>query len=126
MAKDEKKGLPTKDTVRNTEEDTIVKDGKVQPIYKAGDPSTLSGNDIPNDAIEDVPKDEAWVEEKEGKIAPQADAGTVEEPIADPDLKRFAKREGDEEYEGQKADGFDEATTVTGQKTKAHKTKSGL
>lgn len=126
MAQNEKKGLPTKDTVRNTEEDTLVKEGKIQPQYKAGDPSTLSGNDIPNDAIEDVPKDEAWVEEKEGKIAPLDKAGTVELPIKDADLTRFAKREGDEEYEGQKVDGFDDATTMTGQKTKAHKTKSGL
>lgn len=78
------------------------------------------------DAIEDLPVDKEWVETSEGTIAPQANAGQSEEPIADPQNTRFAKREGDEEYEGQKAEGFDEATTVTGQKTKGHKTKAGL
>lgn len=78
------------------------------------------------DAVDDLPAESPWVEEKTGTIAPQANAGKVEEPIADDQNKRFAKREGDEEYEGQKAEGFDEATTITGQKTKGHKTKAGL
>jgi hypothetical protein len=68
-------------------------------------------------AVDDVPADKAWVEEKEGTIAPLANAGTTEEPIADDQNKRFAKRD---------VEGFDDATLVTGQKTKAHKTKSGL
>ncbi len=130
MAQNEKesKGLPTKDSVRKTDEDTIVKDGKVAPIYHAGDPSTLSGHDITEDAPtkESVMDPEDMIEEAEGKVAPIDNAGTVELPIKDSDLKRFAKREGDEEYEGQKVEGFDAATTETGQKTKAHKTKAGL
>lgn len=78
------------------------------------------------DAVNDIPADSPWTEVKDGKIAPLYHAGEIEEPIADDQNKRFAKREGDEEYEGQKVEGFDEATTITGSKTKGHKTKSGL
>lgn len=63
------------------------------------------------EAVNDVPKDEAWVESKEGKIVPHEDSGPTElDSNPDP---RFSK-----EHE------FDPATVD--KKAKGHKTQAGL
>ena len=73
-------------------------------------------------AKDDVPADEAWVEEKSGKIAPQQNAGSKDTPLEDPDLARFANQDGPD-YQGTK-DNMEGDEVL--KKAVGHKTKSGL
>ena len=86
-----------------------LKKQKNKTIGMVEDSQTSSGNkdvDELTQTVEDVPSDENWVEEKEGKIAPVENAGSTEIPVTDDMRKRFAKTHD-----------FDPATMVTGQKS---------
>jgi hypothetical protein len=71
--------------------------------------------------IDDVATDKSFVEVSQGTIAPQQ-AGSVDTPVHDPDMTRFANQ-GAPNYEG-KTDSLDDEESL--KKPLGHKTSSGL
>jgi hypothetical protein len=72
-------------------------------------------------SVDDVATDKSFVEVSQGTIAPQQ-AGSVDTPVHDPDMTRFANQ-GAPNYEG-KTDSLDDEESL--KKPLGHKTSSGL
>lgn len=119
----ETKALPTKDSVRDPAEDTLVKEGTIAPIEKSGDPSTVSGEDIfnPEAEAENIdPKSFSKVKTNYGSETKGDPVTGIEEPH----MEEY-NNQGTPDYEGEKAD-IEADTLETGKKVKGHKTHSGL